>query len=139
MIQNIKEFRNLIVIYDRITTSYVDKTTVDMDYTFFHADKLAQELTGFGSANTCKVCQPLLDNNNLDCSKCIYHLNNPLINNDYYCAKGPNRDTYIAFLKATNEEDLIICYRARAEHMKNLLKCYQDEILNQINSEKVSA
>jgi hypothetical protein len=139
MIQNVKEFRNLIVRYDNLTKRHIESTIVHGPYTSFHSDMTAQSLTGFGSAGTCKLCQPILERNILDCSECIYHLNNPDINNNYYCAKGPNKDTYIAFFKATNEEELLKCYKDRSKHMKNILKCYKHKILNQISQEKVNA
>ena len=113
---NLPEFKKLIERYETITIEeIIDK----------NRNKI--ELTGFGHRSTCALCKSVRlnsSNNNFEeCNYCIYSSVAPNYEDDYRpCNKGINKDSYLKIMYAENSEQLLTAFRARAAHMRSILK-----------------
>ena len=101
--KNLKEFKALIERYESITLREIKKDKFKSHFT-------AQKLTGFGDITICTLC----NSNNGDCVNCIYGKTG--------CMDGINQKTYYRISNADTPVKLFNAFRARAKHMKTLLK-----------------
>ena len=109
--RNSKQFKELIARYESITIKEIEEdinNNIDDGYLYL----TAKRLTGFGSEDTCSLCNVIIS-----CNECIY----PVIS-DENCVSGKNKKTYINISNAETPHSLLDAYKARAEHMKNILK-----------------
>ena len=102
--KNLKEFKALIKRYESITLEEIKEDKFESHFT-------AQKLTGFGNPSTCTLCQLF------NCHNCIY-----LIKTESGCLSGINKKTYRRISDAITPVKLLNAFRARAKHMKTLLK-----------------
>jgi hypothetical protein len=123
--KNIKEFKELILRYESITLEEIEKSHKENS-------NYKKSLTGFGNKKTCKLC---FGNVLSDCNKCLYAFQGgfeelPKSYHDsfaQYCWKKDNEHTYKAIESATTPQELKAAYKARAKHMRNILKDYYNE------------
>lgn len=110
--KNLPEFKALIKRYETITLEEIkeidNSKLIDGVY-------IAEKLTGFGSSETCTLCHYV--NRSEDCNECIYVI---LTSNDCNC--GDNEKTYYRIYDADIPLKLRNAFRARAKHMKTLIK-----------------
>ena len=107
--KNLKEFKALIRRYESITLEEIKEAVSKCEYWW----DVANYLTGFdgGIKNLCTLCTPI----QIDCTKCVY-------NKHMGCLDGKNALTFNRILSAGTPVKLRNAYRARAKHMKTLLK-----------------
>lgn len=106
---NIKEFQELVKRYETITLDeIIEKWDIDV----------AELLTGHGSNTTCTLCIAVnRGGDNSVCFNCVYQM--PLgCNSDF------NADTYFKIHEARTPEELLLAYRARAEHLRKTYPQY---------------
>lgn len=103
--KNLKEFKALILRYESITIEEIESISETW--------RKPNILTGFGSERTCTLCNNIVVCN--DCEGCVW---------GYYfaCSHGLNGHTYLAIRGYKNDNDLLIAFRKRANHMRNHLK-----------------
>lgn len=126
--KNIKEFKNLIEKYEKITLeeiqkvwkSFVEDAAEEYEYATgeyitedARGEDVAPELTGFGSCTTCTLCRAVLE----CCTECIYFRKRK---EDfmYCCNTGRNAKTYKAIDNAKNPEELLKAFRQRAKYLR---------------------
>jgi len=105
--KNLKAFNKLRKRYASITREEIEaefkkRTPIS---------KIAEKLTGFGDGDTCSLCKDTY------CFECIYIALTGCI-----CNQGINEGTYFRIYRASTPLQLLNAYRARAEHMKSILK-----------------
>jgi len=104
--KNLPEFKALIKRYESITLEEIkEKINESIDEWL---STIPNELTGFGDKETCTLCK-------YGCSNCVY-------NQGLACLKGEHRKTYYRISHADTPIKLFNAFRARAKHMKTLLK-----------------
>ena len=103
--KNLKEFKELIERYETITLEEIKETEFVKEYT-------AKGLTGFGDPKTCSLCK-------VGCTDCVY---GSIISTGEDCLGGENKKTYTRIESADTPLKLRNAFRARAKHMKTLLK-----------------
>jgi hypothetical protein len=111
--KNIKEFKELILRYESITLEEIENQLVKEE----NIKIVKRGLTGFGSSLSCILCKPLLNNNAPNCQYCVY-------GNMFKCVDD---DTFKEIDEATTPQELKAAYKARAKHMRNILKEYYNE------------
>ena len=105
--KNLKEFKALIKRYETITLEEITKEFRRHKYW-----TVANELTGFGATQKhCTLCEAAERN----CSNCVY-------GKESSCMDGKNGKTYYRITNANTPLKLRNAYRARAKHMKTLIK-----------------
>jgi len=102
--KNLKEFKALIERYETITLEEIKKTGNIYNAAF--------KLTGFNSVN-CSLCKPIRSN----CFLCVY-----CDKVEHGCLEGKNGETFDRIYFADTPTKLLNAFRARAKHMKTLLK-----------------
>jgi len=118
--KNLKEFKALIERYESITLEEIKNTDVSLpnidvlsiaiqQVTGIYKLK-ANRLTGFGSHNTCSLCEG-------ECEECVY-----LVIAVAGCNQRGNKKTFRRICNASSPIKLRNAFRARAKHMKTLLK-----------------
>ena len=123
--QNIKEFKALIKRYESITAEEIEDSRDNW------GEIRHDRLTGFGNASTCSLCKPCMNDKLVDCAKCVYAINiNYTGQGCYPCISrdGVTFCTYNDIDEAYTPEELLLAYKARAKHMRGILK--------QLNSKK---
>ena len=115
--KNIKEFKELILKYESITLEEIEKHYNKLSREFAH-----ENLTGFGDAETCTLCISIKK----DCSICTYSVTPRLKKNDFHCMNSINEKTFDMISDATTPQELKAAYKARAKHMRNILKEYYE-------------
>lgn len=116
---NIKEFKDLIEKYEKITLEEIQKIWKNYsDNSAFvgtGAD-IAPLLTGFGSLSTCTLCRAVKE----CCTECVYFRKR---REDfmYCCNTGRNAKTYDAIKNAKTPEKLLEAFRKRAKNMKKYI------------------
>jgi hypothetical protein len=109
---NIKEAKGLAMHYQTITLREVTDAYKHSSSTLY----IANSLTGYGFSDTCKLCQVVKDRNgDAVCVNCIYQGHNECLHDD-------NRETFMNISEATNPKELVAAFRARAKHIKAILK-----------------
>lgn len=131
MIQNLEEFKALILRYDKLKLRDIKNANNALSHTIFRPAAVARKLTGFGSEYTCTLCRPLYVRLDIECHKCVYSVNVERPHANFHCTKGPNSESYHAIFEAENEEDLLKCYEIRKKHMLDILTRYKKQVLNQ--------
>jgi hypothetical protein len=127
--ENIKEFKELIVKYDSINLNLIKDTRDALKKR--HECKIIVEIdgkdvlkviTGYGSCTTCSLC--LATNKGLttytDCNKCVYSLEYP----DEDCvdsAPCTDHETYEAIMYSLTPQELLEAIKDRKEYMNSLL------------------
>jgi hypothetical protein len=113
--KNLPEFKALIRRYESITLDDIPM--------LFKQRATACKLTGFGDKHSCTLCKPLMAPNNFytitDCKNCVYGYGKTY---DNWCAEDLNSNTYDDIRYAQTPEQLLKAFKARAEHMRNILK-----------------
>ena len=107
--KNLKEFKALIKRYESITLKEIEEV---FDDTYIYTNDPANRLTGFGSSK-CPLCKKINVFN--ECNGCVYTISRG-------CLKGINKETYNAIENADTSQELLNAFRARAKHMKTLIK-----------------
>ena len=108
--KNLKQFKALIERYETITLEEIEKVHDD-----FYMYATPNTLTGFGNNLTCSLCSK--DNKIIDCVNCVYN-----IRTSKHCNEGVNLKTFAKIVYAETPKSLLKAFRARAKHMKTLLK-----------------
>ena len=74
----------------------------------------ARKLTSFSSPLDCPLCVAAIN----DCSKCIYGEHD-----DCYkcCYSGENKQTYFDIVNAKTDEELLIAFKNRADHIESII------------------
>jgi hypothetical protein len=122
IMENLKEFKELILRYESITLEEIQKIS-KIRWIAINGNNIAgNSLTGFGSKSTCTLCVAV----NGYCDKCIY---SSLTGNSF--AGCTDDFTYSSIGNADTSEKLLNAFRKRAEYMRNLL------IKNNIDFEKI--
>jgi hypothetical protein len=113
--QNVKELIELIKRYESITLKEI---AIDIDKDeYIDGRKIARRLTGFGSIETCTLCQKVgydSINDNPFCNHCVFE--HPLgctssdVNNE--CNK-----TYFAIFNAESPKELLQAFHNRAKYL----------------------
>jgi len=101
--KNIKEAKELAKRYETITVKEIKGK--------WDSDNPEKELTGFGDPETCTLCIKVKD----DCLRCIY-------GQFLSCIEDDNQETYYGVREANTPTKLKNAYRARAKHIRNILK-----------------
>lgn len=114
---NIKEFKQLIERYESITLEEIKK--VEMKYEYYNplTITIPEFLTKFGSWHFCILCKNIRPISS-KCKPCVY---NKTEKSQFACNEGKNKETYQAILKASNADELLAAYKARARHMRQIL------------------
>ena len=107
--KNLKEAKELIKRYETITLEEIKKAFLPEI-----AHHPAMFLTGCGSASKCIMCK------GFSCNECIYYVYT--VNS---CFRGINEKTYNRIKIANTPRKLLNAYRARAKHIKEILKKQQ--------------
>ena len=105
--ENLKAFKKLIKRYESITLEEI-KTEFKKGTPI---NEIVEKLTGFGNGYTCSLCEDTY------CFGCVYYTLT-----DRGCSDGINAVTYLNIYFADTPTKLRNAYRARAEHMKSILK-----------------
>jgi len=119
--KNIEEAKALVERYESITIEEIEaELNVRKNWGLTR-----YSLTGFGHVKTCSLCLKVGNNGSGDpnCNDCIYS------NAGFYytCHKRENTETYDDIGNANTSSDLLQAYRNRAEHIKSILKRFEDE------------
>jgi len=108
--KNLPEFKALILRYESITENEINPLIDVFEKEFgtglFYANSIAKVLTGYGSPETCTLCQAV----DIDCSKCMYE--------NYH---GCVNTTFDMIYHADSTEELLSAFKARAKYMRELL------------------
>lgn len=135
---NLKQFKELILKYESITLKDVEDTEVYQNTkskTVFDSDELLQELTGFGTLITCTLCkavgikyQKISEIGKKGCKNCIY-----IKETGDMCFNGVNENTYDAFseLEIETTQDVVNAYHVRAKHMREIINWQTNNIENE--------
>lgn len=119
---NIKEAKSLVMKYQTTSESKlrsIENDLVSRDERASMFD-IATACTGFGYHHSCTLCAAtILDGIKHNCGNCIYQTKGGCISDD-------NRLTYTAIEDASTIAELISAFRARAKHIKNILKAFND-------------
>lgn len=109
--ESIDAAKKLIELYNSITVEQVKELKKPLEYhEDYYGEYIAGIMTGFGRNKTCLLC-----NAAKDCSRCIYE-------NGYIgCLWGENEETYCDIKMATNAEELVSAFKARADHIQSIL------------------
>ena len=79
----------------------------------------SHNLTGYGDSSKCKLCRPIKSN----CELCVYgKLNHKTTETNLFCNTGINKKTYFDISDSQTPKKLLKAYKARAKHMRNILK-----------------
>lgn len=101
----------LIELYNSITVEQVKEFEKSLGYdVYYYGEYIAGKITGFGRKQTCLLCNAVKD----CCSRCIYE-------NYIGCIRGENAETYCNIKSATNAEELVSAFKARAMHIQSIL------------------
>ena len=114
--KNIKEFKELILKYESITLEEIEKHYNKLSRKFAH-----ENLTGFGDSETCELCKKV----NRDCEICTYAIT-PGCRRIGTCHSDDNDETFMKIADARTPQELKAAYKARAKHMRNILKEYYE-------------
>jgi hypothetical protein len=118
--KNLPEFKALIERYESITLDEIESEYLII----FDAFTIANKLTGYGEKCTCTLCKPLLgaisEGSITKCQFCVYREGKPY--NINYCVELENEKTYYMINNAKTPEYLLKAFKARAKHMRNILK-----------------
>jgi len=109
--KNIKAAKKLIKKYRSITVEDIKKAHEEFPF-----QVIANRLTGIGDYEACPLCTSI----NHNCEICIYQGFNQ-------CTHDENAFTYFRIQSATNPRQLVIAFKARADHIENLLTQWEDE------------
>jgi len=110
--KNIKEARELVKRYETITLEEIKNMYCD-----------ANDLTGFGSIETCTLCIKA----DYDCSDCIYHKIDKFgFGDTVRCYDDDNAKTYDRIDEADTPVKLRNAFRARAKHIKSILEKFDN-------------
>jgi len=116
--ENLKEFKELILRYESIMLKEIRSL-----WTAWHGPDtdervsfVTNRLTSYGTV-TCTLCVAV----RRDCHKCVYSIDYHA-SDIHFCFKGCNSETYLAIEKATTPAELKASFRARAKHMRTILK-----------------
>ena len=112
--KNLKEFKALIERYESITLEEIK----EKESYFRNMDNVATSFTGFGDDKKCTLCQPITENDEVNCRKCIYSNSEDY---SFYCLKNENLKTFDRICDADTPLKLRNAFRARAKHMKTLI------------------
>lgn len=117
--KNIKAAEELIEKYESITLEDINTFKSD-DLQF---DEIANKITGFGYVKSCTLCKVVNKRDKMFnpeyCKLCIYGFNNKIF---MPCFKGYNKYTYYNIEKAHTAKGLLNAFKARAKHIRKLLK-----------------
>lgn len=130
--KHIVAVRELIKRYRTITLKEINGHVLDGDQDDDCFDLGA--LTGFGHFDLCTLCQTTASKAYRkaqlqfvpDCSKCIYR--EYIARGSAPCTAPGNGETYYAIKYAKTAEGLLSAFRARADHLENILKRYEEEL-----------
>ena len=114
--------RKLIALYRSITYDQIERIE------YRDSADAANILTGFGDSRTCSLCDAVhsADPTSPLCEECIHSLT---FVGDVYahaspCMSGLSKISYRAIQDATNIEDLLDAFAARADYMESLVNEY---------------
>ena len=110
--KNLKEFKALKKRYESITLEEIKEEAI-----YYTNSGVANKLTGFGNEETCSLCENIEVGFSFDCGGCVY-----TASTGEYCSSGTNGKTFDRIEKAYTPTTLLNAFRARAKHMKTLLK-----------------
>jgi hypothetical protein len=117
--ENLKEFKELILRYESITVEEIENHVSD--------GFVINSITGFGTHNSCTLCKPI----KVNCYKCVYCkafdsevMDDKLLN---YCCRGDAESTYDAIIEAEKPQELKVAFKARANYMRSILKNLKKE------------
>ena len=122
--QNIKEFKALIKRYESITAEEIEDSRDSWGFIRLSL------LTGIGNPATCTLCKAVRNTvfDEVDCEQYVYFRDEEE-SDGLYCTTGDNAYTYDCIMESDDiTEDLLLAYKARAKHMRGILK--------QLNSKK---
>jgi len=102
--KNLPEFKALIKRYESITLEEIKELGVFINYF------TAQKLTGFGDPDLCTLCLACKNK----CTNCVY--------TSAGCMLSRNALTFNKIHDADTPTKLLNAFRARAKHMKTILK-----------------
>ena len=107
---NINEFNRLIECYETIQLDEINSVWL------FRGRSSAFYLTGFGTCETCSLCQAVNDDLNEVpyCNMCVYSLS-------VGCSHDEMSETYFGIKLAQTPEELLQAYRNRAKAMREFL------------------
>lgn len=117
--ENLKEFKELILLYESITVEKVEIAKVKLEIAWpVTTGRILKELSGFGSTLTCKLCLAIVNTFLIStCEDCIWKKETNKI-----CSSGLNFHTYNNMtLAKTNQEIVDACY-ARAKYMRSVIE-----------------
>ncbi len=105
--KNIKEAKELVDRYESITLEEIKECGTN-----------PEELTGFGDASTCTLCDGAGFKNNAcaDCNECFY-----VVFTNSECNSFVNAKTYNRILEAYTPLQLRNAYRSRAKHIRKII------------------
>lgn len=124
--KNLKKFEALIKKYRSITFERIEKYWIRRAAIMGCTDgeDVAKHFTGFGSKNTCKLCE-YTNGVSLPCYDCIYSYT--IKNNlQFPCTKEGNAATFKKIKYASTPRALYNAYQARAKHMEKTLKSLEN-------------
>lgn len=123
-IKNLKEFKALILRYESITIEEIEDTINNPKYIELARDDIKEILTGFGSYVSCSLCKPIMPKfkGSPTCCGCTY-----VVTTSNNCTTGINTETYIDIQVSKSPKKIKAAFKARAKHMRNLLKTIENE------------
>lgn len=124
---NIEAFKNLIEKYESISLVNIKEGWDEFSSEESAAYYTLQNLTGFGSCNTCSLCEAVGTTiggrdwkTTCNCQNCMYYLVNP----NGECPPCVD-DTYEAIDSAGSPEELYDAIQNRIKYMKQIVEIYE--------------
>ena len=127
--KNIKEFKELILRYESITLEEIKKHQMKPEFMRAGCFNLSG-LTGFGNPDTCTLCKAV----DSDCYECAWHDTSNYFTSGADCDSGNNEQTFMNIAFAETPQELKAAYKARANHMRNILKEYYENNTQETNN-----
>ena len=109
--ENIDAAKMLVKSYRKITEDEVN----DLIRVGIKLHDVPDNLLGVGDTARCTLCQSAER-----CKDCIYRGPNA-------CATGMNEETYYAMFEAESVTELIDAFKARANHIENIINKFEEE------------
>ena len=119
IIRNSEEFKKLILRYESITLEEIEECWENIKYFNICFADVKRKLTGFGSTGSCVLCKGYYCVGEISCN-CLYARNKDTVS----CLKGKHKPTYDAIYYANDSEDLLLAYKNRAKHIREILKSW---------------
>lgn len=111
--KSINAAKALVRKYRSITLEQLRETEGTKGFFCEYGRFKARELTGFSAWN-CPLCLAVENN----CSECIYGRCGW---GAYSCYSNKNKKTYFAIANAKTDEELLIAFKNRADHIESII------------------